>query len=98
MINEIHFSKINEELLNENKKLYNNQILFVKYEDTIYKITVEVSDELKEESLFKNLKCEFVLMFDISEFDNNEIEKVLLKRVNDETKFMEFKNWIGSEE
>ena len=31
-------------------------------------------------------------MFDISEFDNNEIEKVLLKRVNDETKFMEFKN------
>ncbi|SCC26328.1 protein of unknown function [Gilliamella intestini] len=98
MINEMHFSKINEELLNEHNKISNNQILFIKHKDTIFKIAVEVLEELKEESLFKNLNSEFVLMFGISEFDDKEIEKVFAKRLNDETKFMEFKNWIDSEE
>ena len=55
-------------------------------------------EELKEESLFKNLNREFVLMFGISEFDDKEIEISFAKRLNDETKFMEFKNWIDSEE
>ena len=98
MINEMHFSKINEELLNEHNKISNNQILFIKHKDTIFKIAVEVLEELKEESLFKNLNSEFVLMFGISEFDDKEIEIGFAKRLNDETKFMEFKNWIDSEE
>lgn len=98
MINEMHFSKINEELLNEHNKISINQIFFIKHKDTIFKIAVEVLEELKEESLFKNLNTEFVLMFGISEFDDKEIEKGFAKRLNDETKFMEFKNWIDSEE
>lgn len=98
MINEIHFSKINQELLNEHNKISNNQILFIKHKDTIFKIAVVVLEELKEESLFKNLNSEFVLMFGISEFDDKEIEISFAKRLNDETKFMEFKNWIDSEE
>ena len=89
MINEMHFSKINQELLNEHNKISNNQILFIKHKDTIFKIAVEILEELKEESLFKNLN---------SEFDDKEIEISFAKRLNDETKFMEFKNWIDSEE
>lgn len=98
MINEIHVAKVNEELLNEHRKISDNQKLFEKHKDKILNIAVEVLQELKQESLFKNLNREFVLMFGISEFDDKEIEISFAKRLNDETKFMEFKNWIDSEE
>lgn len=62
MINEIHVAKINEELLNEHKKISDNQKLFKKHKDKILNIAVEVLQELKQESLFTNLNREFVLM------------------------------------
>lgn len=98
MINEIHVAKINEELLNEHRKISDNQILFEKHKDKILNIAVEVLQELKQESLFKNLNREFVLMFGISDFDDKEIEKAIAQRLNDATQFMQFKNWLDSEE
>lgn len=54
--------------------------------------------ELKQESQFKNSNREFVLMFGISDFEDKEIEKAMAQRLNDATQFMEFKNWLDSEE
>lgn len=81
-----------------NIKKSDKQRLFEKHKDKILNIAVEVLQELKQEPQFKNSNREFVLMFGISDFEDKEIEKAMAQRLNDATQFMEFKNWLDSEE
>ena len=42
--------------------------------------------------------CLIILMFGISEFEDKDLEKQFVKKLNNDVKFLEFENWINSEE
>jgi hypothetical protein len=98
MINHKRFSEINNFLKEEFNKEGNSQAAFITHRNKIISIAVEVLEELKREGLFEDMNNDFVLMFGISEFDDKNLEKEIVKRLNDEEKFLEFENWIDSEE
>ncbi|MFK6999563.1 DUF4303 domain-containing protein [Flavobacterium oreochromis] len=98
MINHKEFSDINDFLEKEFIKAENNQALFLVHRKKIISIAVEVLEELKEENLFAEMNIDFVLMFGISEFDDKDLEKEIVKRLNDKDKYLEFESWINSEE
>ena len=75
-----------------------NQGLFVIHRKKIFSISVEVLEELKNENLFDNINNNFVLMFGISEFEDKDLEKEFVKKLNNDVNFLEFENWINSEE
>ena len=56
------------------------------------------AQELKNEKLFDNINNNFVLMFGISEFEDKDLEKEFVKKLNNDVNFLEFENWINSEE
>lgn len=98
MINEAPFTDINKQLMLKFEELSEDENLFIKHKEVIFNISIEVLEELKKEQLFINLNEEFVLMVGVSELENKELEKYIVKRLNDKDKFIEFENWIDLEE
>lgn len=98
LINQKQFSQINEFLEDKFNEVEDNQGLFVIHRKKIFSISVEVLEELKNEKLFDNINNNFVLMFGISEFEDKDLEKEFVKKLNNDVNFLEFENWINSEE
>jgi hypothetical protein len=80
-LEEIHF-KLKKKQINE-------------YKNKIYKLSVEIINELKEEHYFKNLSDDFLLLFSISSFEFPEIIIEYNKKYNAKNISEEYEQWIN---
>jgi hypothetical protein len=65
------------------------------HKEKIYKLCVEIIDELKEEQHFKNLPDDFILLFSISSFDFPELVIEYNKKYNSKNNMKEYEQWIN---
>jgi hypothetical protein len=70
----------------------------IRHKGEIYKLCVEIIDELKEEQCFKNLSNDFLLLFSISSFDFPELVIEYNKKYNSENNSKEYEQWINEME
>ena len=98
MINHKDFADLNTELLEEFNKLEGLQAAFTAHRNKIVSICIEVLKELKDDNTFSALSNEFILMIGISDFDDKDFEKAIVKELNNEVLSLEFEKWIDTEE
>lgn len=85
---------------NLSKKLFGitfkNDNEFEEHKTKIFEIMVNVLLELKEENTFSSVNQKFVLIFDVSDFDGEHLQKKWISMLNDKLLSEEYLKWIGS--
>lgn len=90
------FDKLNKQIspnssLNES---FPTTTEFLEFRDNLYNTAVEVLSELKDEGLFSEFTNEFILLFAVSEFENEEKQIEWVEKLNSEKLSNEFEEWL----
>jgi hypothetical protein len=67
---------------------------FVEHKNNIYKLSVEIIHELKEEQYFKDFDNDFLLLFSISSFEIPETVIEYNKKYNNKNVSEEYEKWL----
>jgi hypothetical protein len=86
---------LNEQLQEICLKIKRRQLL--EHRNNIYKLSVELLEELKTEQLFKDLNNDFVLLFSISDCDLPEMVIEYNKKYNSKEIVNEYEQWLLEE-
>jgi hypothetical protein len=88
--------KFNKQLKQISLKLRKKQL--TDYRNNIFKLSVEILDELKTMQLFENMKSDFVLLFSISDCELPEIVIEYNKKYNTNETANEYEQWLKEED
>ena len=87
--------KFNKQLQQFSLKLKKKRL--TEYRNNIYKLSVEILDELKTIQLFKNMKSDFVLLFSVSDCELPEIVIEYNTKYNTKEIVNEYEQWLKEE-
>ncbi|MCD7936785.1 MAG: DUF4303 domain-containing protein [Tannerellaceae bacterium] len=91
-----YLDTLNDWLVEKHEELVGHA--FVEHRDIIFRIAVEVLEELKEENLFAGTNSTFVLLFAVSDSFDEEFMLNNFKRLNSGDLLVEYEEYIDAQE